>query len=783
MFLKIALFKTNIHGTFASHKSRKHTPHSLDDFKPELLLKSGKTLVEGDDPDCEEDAQDEFREAPKDDDSEELPNLIEKKLSHLLLKLESKFNVPQNCINELVEELHFISSSASGPILKEVLQSSFKKHNCQVDDFLISELVTNLCESNPISFALRSNGPLSTSYKRRKYFKEHFSMVEPIEYLLDAREQKSFQYIPILKSLQEILKKKEILDFLKHGNEADDTPENHYKSFRDGTNFKNNKLLSENNPAISLILYVDDFEVCNPIGTSRKKHKITAVYWVLANVPPLLRSSLTSIYLAILCKADDIKQFGYNLALEPLLKDLAILEEEGLYIPSLGVQVKGTVFCVVADNLGAHSIGGFIESFSGTHVCRFCLGERPLFQVSEVGTGTFCPRTVQEHKEHILAAHSQNLSHCCGVKRQCPLTEKLKHFHVLSGYPPDVLHDLFEGIVPLELALCLNTLIKAKYFTLEELNKSVKEFPYRWADKTDAPKPVSSTFAARKTVGGNAHENWALLRLLPLIIGERVPEGEPTWQILLNLKDIVELVLSSVHTESTICFLESKISEHRHRFLEAFPAEKLIPKHHFLEHYPQMIRAFGPLVFLWTMRFEGKHSFFKRVVRHTHSFRNILFSLAMKHQLMIAYHLNGRNIVHQPLQVTKMSNVEFAVLRDDIRRAVQKKFPDKSSCQVANTVFCSGTKYSTGMILAHGATGCLPDFVELMQVVVIKGRVAFIVKCFRAWFFEHLRSFELQPKRQIKVIEPSELSDVFPMASYKVGGKCMVTLKHFIDLP
>lgn len=314
---------------------------------------------------------------------------------------------------------------------------------------------------------------------------------------------------------------------------------------------------------------------------------------------PLLRSSLTSIYLAILCKADDIKQFGYSAVLHPLLKDLASLEEDGLYIPSLGIRVKGTVYCVVADNLGAHSIGGFVESFSSTYVCRFCLGERSQFQISEVRTGAFCPRTIQEHMVHVQRAQgdkSESHCHCYGVKRQCPLTEKLKHFDVLSGYPPDLLHDLFEGIVPLELALCLNTLIKGKYFTLDELNKLIKEFPYKWTDKTDNTTTSSIDFCCKKTVGENAHENWALLRILPLIVGERIPESEPTWQVLLNLKDIVELVLFSVHTDFTICFLDSKISEHRHRFLEAFPQERLIPKHHFLEHYPQLIKAFGPLV-------------------------------------------------------------------------------------------------------------------------------------------------------------------------------------------
>ncbi|XP_062864816.1 sterile alpha motif domain-containing protein 3-like [Trichomycterus rosablanca] len=90
--------------------------------------------------------------------------------------------------------------------------------------------------------------------------------------------------------------------------------------------------------------------------------------------------SLTSIYLSILCKTDDIKRFGYSAVLEPLLKDLVTLEEEGIYISSLSRQVKGTVFCVVADNLGAHSIGGFVESFSSSHCCRFCLGERSQFK-------------------------------------------------------------------------------------------------------------------------------------------------------------------------------------------------------------------------------------------------------------------------------------------------------------------------------------------------------------------------------------------------------------------
>lgn len=73
-----------------------------------------------------------------------------------------------------------------------------------------------------------------------------------------------------------------------------------------------------------------------------KKKKITAVYWVLGNIPA-----------------------HHPLPLEPLLKNLVILERKGVSVSSLAKNVKGTVQCAVTDNVGARSVGGFIESFSG----------------------------------------------------------------------------------------------------------------------------------------------------------------------------------------------------------------------------------------------------------------------------------------------------------------------------------------------------------------------------------------------------------------------------------
>ncbi|KAL6485832.1 hypothetical protein MHYP_G00052240 [Metynnis hypsauchen] len=154
-------------------------------------------------------------------------------------------------------------------------------------------------------------------------------------------------------------------------------------------------------------------------------------------------------------------------------------DQNDVFVPLLGQSVKGTVQAVVADILGAHGIGGFVESLSGEYFCRFCLGKK--------------------------FGHT--------VKR-------------------DVMHDLFEGIMPVELDQCLALLIDKKYFTLQSLNESIQHFPYKWAEAS----------------------------------GHTVPEDEPACQMLMDLKDIVELVVALVHAEESVAYLETKISELRHKY-------------------------------------------------------------------------------------------------------------------------------------------------------------------------------------------------------------------------
>lgn len=69
--------------------------------------------------------------------------------------------------------------------------------------------------------------------------------------------------------------------------------------------------------------------------------------------------------------------------------------------------------------------------------------------------------------------------------------------------------------------------VSKKYFTLDNLNEAIQTFPFKWNDKKNRPHPVPLAYSTKKRIGGNAHENWGLLRFLRLLIGDKVPANEP----------------------------------------------------------------------------------------------------------------------------------------------------------------------------------------------------------------------------------------------------------------
>lgn len=183
---------------------------------------------------------------------------------------------------------------------------------------------------------------------------------------------------------------------------------------------------------------------------------------------------------------------------------------------------KGDSLLRMADNLGAHSLVGIQESLKSDKMCRFCLIIKHEAKSGQVEISDFKLRNVEKHNSFDQEVQTgESLQNVSGMTWECVLSTCLSF--ILSLVSLLIHYMIFlEGIVHAELSLCLKDLISKGNISFDELNHCIKSFLYKDSDSVNKPKVLTkSSF----TKGGNAHENWTLLRLLPFMIGHKIPEN------------------------------------------------------------------------------------------------------------------------------------------------------------------------------------------------------------------------------------------------------------------
>ena len=85
---------------------------------------------------------------------------------------------------------------------------------------------------------------------------------------------------------------------------------------------------------------------------------------------------------------------------------------------------------------------------------------------------------------------------------------------------------------------------------------------------------------------------WCLARYLPLLVGDLVPEDDDNWQNFLLLMDIVDYLFASTCNDIIVADLRYKIQAHHTEFKRLYPEHTIIPKMHYMIHYPEMITRY-----------------------------------------------------------------------------------------------------------------------------------------------------------------------------------------------
>ncbi|KAJ8673838.1 hypothetical protein QAD02_005100 [Eretmocerus hayati] len=410
-------------------------------------------------------------------DEEDLPLWYLKNLAHFHLKLETELLLPISTIQKIISEICVLHQE-SQDIIKKKLSS--KLVNEGIVPERVNEIIQEIFEDD---LFIKSHEILRSDHMRKKFYKSKLDHVEPVMIDVDGGKT-SFAYIPVSGTLKGFANDKSMQHHLRKKRLVRD--DGVLRDFKDGDVYRKNKFFEENPDAFEIILYSDAFEIANPIGPSKKKHKILAFYMTLGNLPDHLRCHTNSMKLVALCKEKD---FNHDLVLNKIIKDLSDIESEGVEI-SKGKIVKGSLVLLIGDNLGSHSLGGFVANFSTLiYFCRFCLLTRKEFH-QENGCCNVGAWRTKDSYVHAINCKGKNNDYE-GVKFDSAFN-KLKTFHVCNpGLPPCIGHDLIEGFVAYDVKLFIDYFVDASWFSLNQLNSWIKDFPYSTEDMQDKPCDIS----------------------------------------------------------------------------------------------------------------------------------------------------------------------------------------------------------------------------------------------------------------------------------------------------
>ncbi|CAD6220907.1 GSCOCG00011596001-RA-CDS, partial [Cotesia congregata] len=332
------------------------------------------------------------------------------------------------------------------------------------------------------------------------------------------------------------------------------------------------------------MLFCDDYETGNALGSHSGCNKLCGCYITLPCFPPQYQSSLDTIFHALLFYSKDRDQFGNASIFRLLIDQLNDLETQGLELELLQgkVQIYFKLGLIVGDNLGLHSILGFVESFNANYACRFCKMDKDLRSMASLKDPVYI-RTKSTYEKDFF--------------------HRLNDFHVKENFAADIMHDVFEGVCMFDMAALLKHYVTVeKFFPLEQLNHRMHI--HIWgATESNIPLPIADNDFRNEHLRRSAAEMLTFVRHFGLLVGDLVPEDDPAGQIYSILRQIINIILSPSVQRGCHLMLRVLIHEH-HTLVRSVLKRQLKPKDHIFTHLPTIMAECGPPIHFWCMRFE-----------------------------------------------------------------------------------------------------------------------------------------------------------------------------------
>lgn len=695
---------------------------------------------------------------------------LEYAINNTICEIRTHANLAETTLGYIVDSMKNISCN----LLRYLKNKSHEEVN-------IVDIIDTLDLENLFKSA-------STFSKQKKFISKKISVVDSREIRLGTRIEtviknginsiktvnENFEYIPITRTLESIIQNQNLRDKIE--NEPNSINSESISSFRDTTTYKNSAFFQSYPTAIRINLYYDDIEICNPIGSRSSFHKLAMFYFTIQNFPLQMNSALNNIYTLAICYKSDIKKYGFEAILKPLVEDLKMLESEaGLLIyldESTTYTIRAALVSFTGDTLAAHEILGHMGP-SCKYFCRICQISRLQLHIDPPGSDYFL-RNKEDHQKQVerVLENPRSAIHF-GINGPTELN-KLSNFNSTGNVIFDPMHDLLEGIVQLEIKMVLNYYIFEKnYFTVDFLNQRIYSFRYGCieiknkpsANFTDEIIKSSSSKIKQKSV-----QTWLLLRALPFLIGHKIPETDlKHLELLIKLMKITEISFSPQLNEFIILKLEENIYFHHLMFKQLFPNKNMINKHHHITHYPMTIRTKGPTLLYSCLRFESKHYLFKKQIYVSQNYINLPKSLAKRQSLNQSFNIFNASFNDNSIEIISGRNL---LIRDSTAKDfILEIYPNLEHVFMINSVKLNNVEYRKQFVIIHDNDySVFPNFIMIEEIFKAEDKIYLIVKKLVIIdFVEKLNAFEVDDTNGTTFLLPlSDVSDHRPNVCWQI---------------
>ncbi|CAM4953821.1 unnamed protein product [Rotaria socialis] len=360
-------------------------------------------------------------------------DILLKLYTHFLLELREYHLLPQKVVQ-------LISSNISN-LLEVILKLIKTKQSASV--LTVVDLETIFTHVNKLITSISKN-----EYTFLKQCQKHFNYELPIEIVLNTSEDHAY-YIPLKISLSHLLHSGELLDTINNNTQSliiqSNKDNDLILSNRQCRSIKSNTSNRKNSDFLLLKLYSDGIGITNPIGPKKDSHKFTCFYFLLDDLPNVLRSQVNLIGLHCIAYTKHLKdKDSRDVLMNVLIQDFNQLQTQGITVPCISSRLYFSFSFLCGDNLASNELGGFQKNFNSGHFCRHCLitYEQRLIPLTDI---SFVPRTHLRHDLIVDRIVSNNDGQTLFGVSGDSWFRNLIGFHPTESLPPDLMHDTAEG--------------------------------------------------------------------------------------------------------------------------------------------------------------------------------------------------------------------------------------------------------------------------------------------------------------------------------------------------